>query len=116
MIESFGQHYHPVNKSVKLPFNNGVNIATANAAQVKAVFDGEVRQVIVMPGYNQCVLIQHGEYFTFYCKLGSVSVKAGDKVKTGQTIGKVDTIAGETELHFQLWKGRAPQDPELWLR
>lgn len=58
MIESFGQHYHPVNKSVKLPFNNGVNIATANAAQVKAVFDGEVRQFIVMPGYNQCVLIQ----------------------------------------------------------
>lgn len=116
VIESFGQHYHPVYKSVKLPFNNGVNIATANAAQVKAVFDGEVRQVIVMPGYNQCVLIQHGEYFTFYCKLGSVSVKAGDKVKTGQTIGKVDTIAGETELHFQLWKGRAPQDPELWLR
>lgn len=116
VIESFGQHYHPVYKSVKLPFNNGVNIATANAAQVKAVFDGEVRQVIVMPGYNQCVLIQHGEYFTFYCKLGSVSVKAGDKVKTGQAIGKVDTISGETELHFQLWKGRAPQDPELWLR
>ena len=116
VIESFGQHYHPVYKSVKLPFNNGVNIATEKGASVKAVFDGEVRQIIVMPGYNQCVLIQHGEYFTFYCKLGSVSVKAGQKVKTGQIIGKIETINGETALHFQLWKDRTPQDPELWLR
>ena len=80
------------------------------------MFDGEVKQVIVMPGYNQCVLVQHGEYFTFYCKLGSVRVKAGEKVKTGQVLGKVETIGGETELHFQLWEGRSPKDPELWLR
>lgn len=116
LVESFGQHYHPVYKSVKLPFNNGIGIATTPGAAVKAVFDGQVRQVIVMPGYNKCVLIQHGEYFTFYCKLSSVSVKAGDKVKTGQSIGKVDTIAGETQLHFQLWKGRSPQDPDYWLK
>ena len=116
VIESFGQHYHPVYKSVKLPFNNGVNIATEKGAAVKAVFDGEVRQVIVMPGYNQCVLVQHGEFFTFYCKLGSVSVKAGQKISTGQTMGKVETINGETVLHFQLWEDRNPQDPEFWLR
>lgn len=116
VIESFGQHYHPVYKSVKLPFNNGVNIATEKGASVKAVFNGEVRQVIVMPGYNQCVLVQHGGFFTFYCKLGSVSVKAGQKISTGQTIGKVETINGETVLHFQLWEDRNPRDPELWLR
>lgn len=116
VIESFGQHYHPVYKSVKLPFNNGVNIATEKGASVKAVFNGEVRQVIVMPGYNQCVLVQHGGFFTFYCKLGSVNVKAGQKISTGQTIGKVETINGETVLHFQLWEDRNPRDPELWLR
>lgn len=116
VVESFGEHYHPVYKSVKLPFNNGVNIATDKGAKVKAVFDGVVRQVIVMPGYNQCVLVQHGDFFTFYCKLGSVKVKAGDKVKTGQVLGTVETINGETELHFQLWEGRTPQNPELWLR
>ena len=60
--------------------------------------------------------LQHGEFFTFYCKLGSVSVKAGQKISTGQTIGKVETINGETVLHFQLWEDRTPQDPELWLR
>ena len=60
--------------------------------------------------------MQHGNYFSFYCKLGSVSVKPGEKVKTGQVLGTVDTIAGETALHFQIWEGRSPQNPELWLR
>jgi len=116
IIESFGQHYHPVYKSVKLPFNNGVNVAVDPGTDVRAVFDGEVRQVIVMPGYNKCILVQHGNYFTFYCKLASVTVKAGQKISTGQVLGRVDTISGETQVHFQLWKGRTPQDPENWLK
>lgn len=116
VIEHFGQHYHPVYKSVKLPFNNGVNIAVAPGTYAKAVFSGVVKQVIVMPGYGQCVLVQHGNYFTFYCKLTAVGVKAGQKITTGQELGRIDTISSETQLHFQLWKGKAPQDPENWLR
>ena len=116
VIESYGQHYHPVYKNVKLPFNNGVTLAVARGTQAKAVFDGTVAQVVVIPGYNQCVLVQHGSYFTFYCKLKSVSVKAGQQVKTGQVLGTVDTISGEDQFHFQLWKERTPQNPENWLR
>ena len=116
VIESYGQHYHPVYKNIKLPFNNGVTLAVPRGAQAKAVFDGTVAQVVVIPGYNQCVLVQHGSYFTFYCKLKSVNVKAGQQVKTGQVIGTVDTISGEDQFHFQLWKERTPQNPENWLR
>ena len=116
VIESYGQHYHPVYKNVKLPFNNGVTLAVARGAQAKAVFDGTVSQVVVIPGYNQCVLVQHGSYFTFYCKLKSVTVKAGEKVKTGQVLGIVDTLSGEDQFHFQLWQERTPQNPENWLR
>ncbi|MBQ9309750.1 MAG: peptidoglycan DD-metalloendopeptidase family protein [Bacteroidales bacterium] len=116
VVDAFGQHNHPVYKNVKMPFNNGVNIALSKDSSVKAVFDGTVSNVVVIPGYNQCILVQHGGYFTFYCKLASVNVKAGDKVRTGQVLGRVDTIAGETQLHFELWEGRKPQNPELWLR
>lgn len=116
VVDSYGQHYHPVYKNVKLPFNNGVTLAVARGTQAKAVFDGTVAQVVVIPGYNQCVLVQHGSYFTFYCKLKSVAVKAGDKVKTGTVLGTVDTISGEDQLHFQLWKERTPQNPETWLK
>lgn len=116
VIDHFGQHYHSVFTRLKLPFNNGMTIALAKGSSVKAVFDGVVKQIVVMPGYNQCVLVQHGNYFSFYCKLKTTSVKAGDKVKTGQTIGEVDTINGETQLHFQIWKDQTPQNPEQWLR
>ena len=116
VVDHFGQHNHPVYTNLKLPFNNGVTIALQKGTAIKAVFDGEVRQIVVMPGYNKCVLVQHGNYFSFYCKLGSVNVKSGDKVKTGQKIGTVDTIGDETQLHFQIWSGRTPQNPEAWLR
>lgn len=116
IVDRFGQHYHPVFTRVKLPFNNGISIAVAKGARVKAVFDGVVKQIVVMPGYNQCVLVQHGNWFSFYCKLQNTTVKAGDKVKTGQTIGSVDTINGDTQLHFQIWQKQTPQNPELWLR
>lgn len=116
VVEKYGQHYHPVYTNVKLPFNNGVNISLSKGTSVKAVFNGEVKKIVLMPGYNQCVLVQHGNYFSFYCKLGSVNVKVGDKVKTGDTIGTVDTMDGTTQLHFEVWKGTTPQNPELWLR
>ena len=116
VVSHFGRNPHPVYTKLEMPFNNGVGIAVDKDAPVKAVFNGEVKQIVVVPGYNQCILVQHGEYFTFYCKLGSVSVKAGDKVKTGQVIGHVAQGLEDTQLHFQLWKGKQPQDPEIWLR
>lgn len=116
VIEKFGQHNHPVFTRVKLPFNNGISIELSQGATVKSVFTGVVKKIVVMPGYNQCILIQHGNYFSFYCKLERTFVKSGDKVKTGDIIGTVGTIAGNTQLHFQIWKGTTPQNPEKWLR
>ena len=116
VVGIFGKHYHPVYKNLELPSNNGIDVALAKGSDVKAVFDGTVTQVITMPGYNQCVLVQHGNYFTLYCKMKSVSVKVGEKVKTGQKLGTIDTINGQTQLHFEVWKGSTPQNPESWLR
>jgi septal ring factor EnvC (AmiA/AmiB activator) len=113
----FGKQYHSVFKNLQLPANNGVNVAVAPDASVKAVFNGTVAQITVLPGYHQCILVQHGNYFTLYAKMKRVDVKAGDKVTTGQRLGTVDTIAGETVFHFEIWDDRTvPQDPEIWLR
>ena len=116
VVERFGVQYHPVYKQLKLPDSNGISIALNEGDQIKAVFNGEVKKVIVMQGYNKCVLVQHGEWFTFYCKLDQVSVKAGDKVKTGQALGTVGPLGGVTQLHFEVWSSKGPQDPLLWLR
>ncbi len=116
VVDHFGKHYHPVYKNLQLPPNNGFDVALGKDTKIKAVFNGVVKQVMVMPGYNQCVMIQHGNYFTLYCKLKSVNVKEGDKVKTSDVIGTIDTINGQTQLHFELWKGSKPQNPEQWLK
>lgn len=116
VTDRFGKHRHPVYENVELPQNNGVTLTVRKGAQVKAVFNGTVTQVFVLPGYNQCVLVSHGTYFTLYTKLKSISVKAGDKVSTGQVVGVVDTIGGEDLFHFELWSSNEPQNPENWLR
>lgn len=111
----FGIHNHPVYKNLKLPENNGIDITTDKNASAYSVFDGVVKQILVMPGYNQCVLVQHGEFFTFYCKLSGVSVKSGQKIKTGDKIGIIDAEGSSSVLHFQIWKGTTKQNPESWL-
>lgn len=114
--ERFGVHNHPVYKNLKLPDNPGISFSTTKGADVFCVFDGEVRKVFFMPGYSQCVLVQHGEYFTLYCKLSKISVKNGQKVKTGEKLGSLEIDGNTSSLHFQLWKGTDKQDPEKWLR
>ncbi len=116
IVQRFGRHPHPVLKNV-FTQNNGVNIKTDNAAQVRAVFAGEVAGVINVPGGNLGVLVKHGEYFTVYYNLRSVTVKRGDKISTKQVVGVVATDAAEgvTEVHFEVWKGTTKLDPEDWL-
>ena len=116
VVDHFGKHKHPVYENVELPQNNGVTLTVKRGTEAKAVFEGKVTQIFVLPGYNQCVLVSHGEYFTLYTKLKTVAVKAGNTVKTGQVVGTVDTIAGEDLFHFELWKGSTPLNPESWLR
>lgn len=117
LVGKFGKQYHPVFKNLELPPNEGIDIAVETGAEVKCVYDGQVLDVFIMPTYGQCVLVQHGNtYFTFYCKLGTVAVKKGDKVKTSQKLGVVETMNGTSQIHFEIWKDKVPQNPSNWLR
>ena len=116
VIDHYGVRYHPVYKNLKLPSNDGITVVVEKNATVKAIFDGVVKQIAVMPGYNKCILLQHGNYFSLYCKMDMCNVKAGDKVKTGDVLGTVIELNGETQFHFQIWKGQSTQNPETWLR
>lgn len=117
LVSGFGKQYHPVFKNLELPENEGIDIAADKGTPVCSVFNGQVLDVFVMPTYGQCVLIQHGKtYFTFYCKLTSLTVKTGDKVTTGQKIGVVDDMGGASQIHFEIWKNKVPQNPANWLK
>jgi septal ring factor EnvC (AmiA/AmiB activator) len=112
----FGTHPHPVYKRLTVP-NDGIDIQTNSNETVKAVFDGEVKQVAFVPGdMKYVVLIQHGEYFTVYAKLKDVSVKKGQIVKSNDAIGVVSTNKeGVSEVQFQIWKNYQKLNPETWI-
>jgi septal ring factor EnvC (AmiA/AmiB activator) len=89
-----------------------IGIRTNDGAGVKAVFDGDVTQV-----YGGIVVIRHGDYFSFYSNLASVSVRNGQKVSRGQQIGTADKDPelGYTVVYFGLSQGQNDFNPSPWL-
>ncbi len=114
IIEPFGVHEDPILPKVKIN-SAGITFETNANASVRAVFGGEVTEVVPLDGLL-AVILRHGEYFTVYGNLRSVSVKRGQKVATKQSIGVVatDDEQGPT-CQFQVWKGRTPINPSYWL-
>lgn len=118
--EKFGRQPHPTLKGVMIN-NSGIDIRTEKGAMARAVFEGEVRNVINLRGAGLAVLIRHGGYFTLYSNLEEVFVNPGQKVEAKQEIGKIltDPTSGETELQFQVWKVTENEprklDPEDWI-
>ena len=96
--------------------NPGVDIKTSEGATVRSVFSGEISKVENVGG-SYLVVIRHGEYFTAYMNLRSASVSKGQKVSTKQSIGVagVDPESGDAQVHFELWKGLSPQNPQGWI-
>lgn len=111
--EGFGRNKYGVNVIVD---NNGINIKTNSGAAVLAVFSGEVSTVKNLGG-NYFVILRHGEYFTVYSNLRSVSVSAGQKVSTKDAIGTVltDPFTNTPQVHFEIHKGTATLNPSQWI-
>lgn len=111
----YGDQAHPVYKSLVI-HNSGIEITTDSGSNARAVFGGEVTKVVVISPLNKAVFIQHGDYFTVYQNLTSVSVSAGDKVTTKQSLGKIRTNAeGKTILKFIISQNTTYNNPTTWI-
>lgn len=99
--------------------SKGIDIQTKQGASALAIFDGVVSKVFALPGFNNSIIVRHGNYLSVYANLSTINVKTGDKVKTGQSLGKIYIDSQQsnlTVLHFQLWKDTQRLNPESWLR
>jgi len=96
--------------------SSGIEIKTNPDASVRAVFQGDVRAIRNSYG-TYFVVVQHGEYFTAYSNMKTVSVSVGQKVSTKQNLGTVaiESVTGIPKLTFQVWKGGTPVNPTSWL-
>ncbi|UAY51412.1 murein hydrolase activator EnvC family protein [Ferruginibacter albus] len=113
VIMEFGSNKLPNGVIVDNP---GLTIGSDIGSSVKAVFDGEVCNITPIEDM-QVVIIKHGLYFTTYSNLNSVTVSRGQKVTTGQVIGRVasnDEGVGAMDLIISNDKGN--QNPRSWLR
>ncbi|WP_143059039.1 murein hydrolase activator EnvC family protein [Chitinophaga arvensicola] len=98
--------------------HNGIIIATGKGAAVKAIFDGEVIMVFMVPGAGYMVTLRHGKYFTNYVRLLDVRVSKGASVKRGQILGVAASGPGSNtgEIELQIYRNMVKQNPERWIR
>ena len=112
----FGDQAHPVYRSLVV-HNSGIEITTDQGSNARAVFGGEVSRVIVLSPVNKAVMIQHGDYFTVYQNLSTVTVSKGDKISIKQSLGRIRTNGdtGKTTLKFLILQNTDYNNPQTWL-
>lgn len=116
IVQGYGEQRNQELGTVTM--NLGIDIGAARGSAVLAAEAGTVASVSSLPGYGSIVILSHGGgLHTVYAELAGVSVGRGERVQRGTTIG---TSGVNPELgpivHFEVWKGRARQNPLRWLK
>ena len=113
-VREFGRFKHPEFGTVT--FNSGIDIEARSGSPVRAVAKGRVEYVDVLPGYGNCIIINHGGgYYTLYAHADRSLVEQGDKVDAGKVIAEVGPEA-ESPIHFEIRKSKKALDPIEWFR
>ncbi len=117
VIAHYGRQTDPV---FNVPmFRSGIYIKAPPQAGVKSAAEGKVVYANYFKGYENLVIISHGDgYYTVYGNLSSFLVKEGSFVKAGQIIGKVSEKSGfdTPAVYFEVRYRGKPLNPEEWLR
>jgi septal ring factor EnvC (AmiA/AmiB activator) len=110
----FGLRKHPHFDTYTV--QNGIDIDAPAEAPVAAVHDGTVVFADRFEGYGLMVVLDHGgKHHTLYAHLADVSVRRGQKVAAGETVGTVGTEVDGPGLYFEVRFQGHPEDPLEWL-
>ena len=97
--------------------HNGVDFALEKGSKVKSISTGEVKNIFEDQILGFTVEVEHeGGFIAYYSGLDkNVLVKLSDKLESGQDIGTIDKIPGESEdgyhLHLSIKKADKFIDP-----
>lgn len=117
IIGYYGQHQHPVFQDVLIN-NNGVDIEGQYNSVVRNVHEGQVVSIFTIPGYQNAVMVKHGDYYTAYSNVAKVYVKQGQYLKKGGQIGTIGRNSNGKGhlLHFEIWHNKYKENPMKWLK
>jgi septal ring factor EnvC (AmiA/AmiB activator) len=97
---------------------NGLWIAAAAEAPVRAAAQGRVAYVGWVQRFGLLMIVEHpGGYFTLYGHNAATARRVGDVVNAGDVIARAGDTGGheQTGLYFELRKGSEAVDPLPWL-
>lgn len=117
IVSNFGTNELPELSKIKVD-NLGIDIEVPGGTMARSVFEGVVSSIFRLDGYNNIVIVRHGEYLSVYAGIDALSVKKGDKVKAGQHLGTVFTVPGDERprLHFEIRHEKQKLNPTEWVK
>jgi murein DD-endopeptidase MepM/ murein hydrolase activator NlpD len=98
--------------------HTGLDFAGPTGTPILAAASGKVVSTGYEGSYGNQIIIDHGDgYQTTYNHLSGIGVSVGDKVSTGDRIGRRGSTGNSTgaHLHFEVTKDGKFVDPEGWL-
>jgi murein hydrolase activator len=97
---------------------NGIELSLPEGQPVSAVHGGMVAFADLFSGYANLVIVDHGDgAYSLYGHLSGLSVKKGDRVEAGTTVGTAGrNPAGNPSTYFELRVDGRPVDPLQWLK
>jgi murein DD-endopeptidase MepM/ murein hydrolase activator NlpD len=113
----FGERSDPFTGTERM--HNGIDIVGKPLTAIAAAMAGTVADVGFNYNYGNYVILKHtGFYQTLYGHLTRYSVKRGEKVQQGQTVGELGSTGYSTgpHLHFSIFHNGEAVDPLRFLK
>lgn len=95
-------------------FHNGIDIVASLNSAAHAAMDGRVAEIGYSTIFGNFIILTHsGGYQTLYAHMNKISVRKGQNISQGMTIGLTGSTGYSTgpHLHFGLFKNGVAIDP-----
>ncbi|WP_414620834.1 M23 family metallopeptidase [Calothrix sp. CCY 0018] len=113
----FGWRIHPLTGLRK--FHSGIDFGAPKGTPIYAYQAGEIKLASRKGGYGKTVIINHGAGFsTLYAHASKIIVRKGERVASGQMIGRIGSTGFSTgpHLHFEVRVNNKPVNPRPYLQ